>query len=197
MVNDNVIPFRAHTTDSGGALDDDALIHNANEKITQWKDAGTPPSLTEVQELFYESICAGASAMARDRIIDAIIAAFGNELGGKRAMAGTWGKLAKDFAAECAQDARDSITQPELTPEEKAALREDLWPAVHELAEAPDLMDRVVRQVQAMGVVNERELIVLTYITATSRVLAHPINILIKGVSSGGKSFTAMQADRS
>ena len=32
----------------------------------------------------------------------------------------------------------------------------------------------------------------LTYITATSRVLAHPINILIKGVSGGGKSFTAL-----
>ena len=40
-----------------------------------------------------------------------------------------------------------------------------------ELAQAPDLMDRVVQQVQAMGVVNERELIMLTYIAATSRVL--------------------------
>ena len=36
-----------------------------------------------------------------------------------------------------------------------------LWPKVRELAQAPDLMDRVVQQVQAMGVVNERELIVL------------------------------------
>ena len=128
--------------------------------------------------------------MARDRIVDAIIAAFGNELGGKRALVGTWGKIAKDFAAECAQDARENTTHPELTPEEKAALREALWPTVCELAQAPDLMDRVVRQVQAMGVVNERELIMLTYIAATSRVLKNPINILIKGVSSGGKSFT-------
>ena len=30
---------------------------------------------------------------------------------------------------------------------------------MRELAEAPDLMDRVVRQVQELGVVNERELI--------------------------------------
>ena len=107
-------------------------------------------------------------------------------------MVGTWGKLAKDFAAECAQDARENTTQPELTPEEKAALREDLWPSVCELAQAPDLMDRVVRQVQEMGVVNERELIVLIYIAATSRVLKNPINILIKGASSGGKSFTTL-----
>ena len=36
------------------------------------------------------------------------------------------------------------------------------------------------------------ELIKLTYISATSRVLKNPINILIKGASSGGKSFTAL-----
>jgi len=41
-----------------------------------------------------------------------------------------------------------------------------------------------------MGVVNERNLIVLTYLAATSRVLKNPINVLAKGVSSGGKSFT-------
>jgi hypothetical protein len=51
-------------------------------------------------------------------------------------------------------------------------------------------MDQVVQQVQAMGVVNERELIVLTYIAATSRVLEHPVNVLAKGASGGGKSFT-------
>ena len=45
-------------------------------------------------------------------------------------------------------------------------------------------MDRVVKQVQAMGVVNERELIKLNYIAATSRVMAHPLNVLTKGASS-------------
>ena len=113
--------------------------------------------------------------MARDKIVAAIIAAFGEELGGKRALGSTWNQIAKDFAAECAQAAREKrggTTQAALTPAEKAKLREALWPAVSDLAQAPDLMDRVVQQVQAMGVVNERELIVLTYIAATSRVLA-------------------------
>ena len=128
--------------------------------------------------------------MARDKIIEAILVAFGTELGGKRALSGTWSKLAKDFAAQCAQEARENTTQPELTPEEKAAKREALWRTVQRLAQAPDLMDRVVQQVQSMGVVNERELIVLIYIAATSRVLKSPINIVIKGASSGGKSFT-------
>ena len=81
-------------------------------------------------------------------------------------------------------------TQAALTPAEKTKLREALWPTVSDLAQAPDLIDRVVEQVQTMGVVNERELIVLTYIAATSRVLEHPVNLLAKGASSSGKSFT-------
>ena len=191
---DNVISLEqfldAHTN-GDGALDDDELIRRANKKIPEWKAAGTP-SLTEVQELFHESICAGASPMARDKIIDAILTAFGTELGGKRALVGTWGKLAKDFAAECAQDARENTTQPELTPAEKAALREALWPTVCELAEASDLMDRMVKQVQAMGVVNERELIIVDLHHCHEPCANDPNNILIKGVSSGGKSFTAL-----
>jgi hypothetical protein len=132
--------------------------------------------------------------MARDKIVAAIIAAFGVELGGKRALGSTWNQLAKQFAAECAQAARDKrtdTTQAPLTPAEKAERREALWPAVSDLAQAPDLMDRVVQQVQAIGVVNERELMNLTYIAATSRVLQYPVNVLAKGASSGGKSFTA------
>ena len=169
------------------------MLRNAKDTIAKWKAASGIPSLTQVQELFYELICAGASPMARDKIVAAIIAAFGLELGGKRALGSTWNQLAKQFAAECAQAARDKradTTQAALTPAEKAKLREALWPTVSDLAQAPDLMDRVVQQVQAMGVVNERELIVLTYIAATSRVLEHPVNLLAKGASSGGKSFT-------
>jgi hypothetical protein len=175
-----------------GARDDDELVKHANAKIAEWKANGGTPSLTAAQELFFEAICAGASSMVRDKIVEAIIAAFGTELGGKRAMISTWGKLAKDFAAECAQDARENTTKPELTPEQKAALRETLWPTVCELAQAPDLIDRVVKQVQELGVVRERELITLVYVAATSRVLTNPVSILVKGASSGGKSFTAL-----
>ena len=196
---DNVIPFEraqsfrtAHPSYSG-SHDDDELLKGANDKIAEWQANSNLPSLTQVQELFFESICAGASAMARDKIVAAIIAAFGVELGGKRALGSTWNLLAKQFAAECAQAARDNradTAQEALTPTEKKALRDDLWPKVCELAQAPDLMDRVVQQVQSMGVVNERELIVLVYIAATSRVLDHPLNVLAKGASSSGKSFT-------
>ena len=93
-MHDNVIPFP--TNDNSGGVDDDELVRDANSAIAQWKAAGTP-SLTEVQELLHECICAGASPMARDRIVAAIIAAFDTEVGSKRALNGTWSKLAKDL----------------------------------------------------------------------------------------------------
>jgi hypothetical protein len=191
-MTDNVIPFRSRAEqDHSGAADDDQLIANAHATIAKWKNVGLP-SLTEVQTLFYECICAHASTMARDKIIEAIFTAFGTELGGKRAMISTWNKLSMDFAEECTRDARDESTTRELTPAEKAALRESLWLTVSELAQAPDLIDRVVAKIQSMGVVNERELITLTYVAATSRILKKPLNILTKGASSGGKSFTTL-----
>jgi hypothetical protein len=35
-------------------------------------------------------------------------------------------------------------------------MRDALWPSVRDLAEAPDLLERAVQQVQSMGVVNRR-----------------------------------------
>ena len=112
---DNVLPFKRGPDiadaleNGGGGHDDDELVWSARDTITKWKASSGIPSLTQVQELFYESICAGASAMARDKIVAAIIAAFGVELGGKRALGSTWNVLAKQFAAECAQAARDNL----------------------------------------------------------------------------------------
>jgi hypothetical protein len=195
---DNVIPFKrvdvaGDRSNDGDKRDDDELLRHAQDTIAKWRAASGIPSLTEVQALFFESIGAGASAMARDKIIAAIITAFAEELGGKRALVGTWNQLTKQFVAECAQAARDKragTTQAPLTPAEKAKQREALWPSVSELAQAPDLVDRMVQQVQAMGVVNESPLITLTYVAATSRVNQHPVNLLAKGASSSGKSFT-------
>ena len=84
-----------HARMATALVDDDELVQGANEKIAQWQAAAGTPSLTQVQELFHESICADASPMARDKIVAAIIAAFGTELGGKRALVSTWSQLAK------------------------------------------------------------------------------------------------------
>ena len=197
---DNVLPFvrgRSNHTPSvndGGGIDDDELLQGAAGKIGDWKAGPDIPSMSQVQTLFHELICDGGSNMLRDKVVDAVVNAFGKELGGKRALASTWTQIAKEVAMERAQAAREQGTgseQPPPTAEQKAAMRDALWPAVRELAEAPDLLERAVKQVQSMGVVNEDELIKLIYIAGTSRVLDQPINPLVKGASSGGKSFTA------
>jgi hypothetical protein len=187
---DNIISFEQARAALKGdeALDDDEIISRARAKITEWQASGTP-TLDAVQDLFRESIRASASPMARDKIIEAIIAAYDTELGGKRAMISTWNQITKDYAAACAEAARENTTEQELTPAQKAARREALWPSVCELAQSPDLMNRVVKQIQTMGVVGELELITLIYIAATSRVLEQPINVVVKGASSGGKSY--------
>ena len=95
---ENVIPFKrvdAPRGRDGGERDDDELLRNAKDTIAKWQAASGIPSLTEVQALFYESICAGASAMARDKIVAAIIVAFGTELGGRRALGSTWNQISQ------------------------------------------------------------------------------------------------------
>jgi hypothetical protein len=99
---DNVVPFvqprrhRAPLEYDGNGVDDDELLQRAVSQIKAWKSGPNPPSLTSVQQLFHELICDGGSRMLRDKVVDDIIAAFGTELGGKRALAGTWTQIAKD-----------------------------------------------------------------------------------------------------
>ena len=64
---------------------------------------------------------------------------------------------------------------------------------VQELAEAPDLLQRAVTDVHALGVVNEEPLIKAVLLTAVSRHLLTPLQLLVKGPSSSGKSFVTDQ----
>lgn len=92
---DGTDPVGDAPENDGGERDDDELVRNANNKIAKWQATSGTPSLTQVQELFHELICAGASPMARDKIVAAVIAAFGAQLGGKRALGTTWNQIAK------------------------------------------------------------------------------------------------------
>ena len=196
---DNVVPFRRERNSRTAppphdkSRDDDELLQLATNTIAKWTAASSPPSMTEVQNFLHELICNGGSAMLRDRVVAAIVSKFGDGFGGKRALVKTWGDIAKQVATERSQAAR-GVEDPDgdnpMTLEEKTVLRAEWWPKIRELAEAPDLMDRVVHQVQEMGVVNEPELIQLSYVAGTSRVLDKPINPAVKGASSAGKTFT-------
>ena len=98
-------------------------------RLEDWKAAADPPSLSQVQTLFHELICDGGSTMLRDKVVDAVVKAFGTELGGKRGLTSTWTQIAKEDAAQRAQAARElggNIEEQPLTAEQKAAMRDCL-----------------------------------------------------------------------
>src|SRR5215472_12296948 len=134
---DNVLPSGQASSDIAPAandgFDDNELLRRAVEKIRDWKAAADPPSLSQVQTLFHELICDGGSTMLRDKVVDAVVKAFGTELGSKRGLMSTWTQIAKEDAAQRAQAARElgaQVEQQPLTAEQKAAMRDALWPAV-------------------------------------------------------------------
>jgi hypothetical protein len=52
-----------------------------------------------------------------------------------------------------------------------------------------NVLDEVVKTLQCMGVAGQEREIKILYLTLTSRVLDRPVNVVVKGPSSGGKSF--------
>jgi len=72
--------------------------------------------------------------------------------------------------------------------ESRAATRA-AWEQCRALAREPDILRRVVEILTARGVVGEERAIRLVYLAVTSRLLARPVSVAVKGPSSGGKSF--------
>ena len=69
---------------------------------------------------------------------------------------------------------------PPMTEEEKAAAMR--------LLKDPQLMDRIVDDIEKMGLVGERTNKLLCYVAAVSRKLQKPLAIIIQSRSGGGKS---------
>ncbi len=58
-----------------------------------------------------------------------------------------------------------------------------------EFLKRPDLAVQIVKQVQALGVAGEKELILMLYLIGTSRLLPRPLAGVVMGASSAGKSY--------
>jgi hypothetical protein len=113
--------------DNDGYVDDDELLKRAVDRINEWKAANSQ-SLTQVQTLFHELICAGGTAMLRDKVVAAIISAFDCELSGKAALKCTWTMIAQ--IVKGAGEKGADVEHPPLTAEQKEEMRLALWPAV-------------------------------------------------------------------
>lgn len=99
-------------------------------------------------------------------------------------------KLLLDVAATQA-DASDKPPPP-------GPSREDLLEAMKPIArqqarvmlEDPNLIQRIVNDIGAIGVAGEKELACMIYMIGTSRLLAKPLAGIVQGPSSSGKSHT-------
>jgi len=67
---------------------------------------------------------------------------------------------------------------------------EVLWERCSDLAADPNLLVRVGEAVEALGLIGERKIAMLIYLAGTARLLEKPVNVLTKGPSSGGKSYS-------
>ncbi len=76
---------------------------------------------------------------------------------------------------------------------EAQGLAEELteaWELCAKLAHSKDILAEFDRELRVVGLVGERRVAKLIYLAITSRLLGRPVSIVLKGPSSGGKSFT-------
>jgi hypothetical protein len=78
----------------------------------------------------------------------------------------------------------DATAQPECSA---------AWDECKELADDPALLDKFVADIEACGLSGETGNAKILYLALTSRWLPRPVSIVVKGPSSGGKSFLVHQ----
>ena len=89
-----------------------------------------------------------------------------------------------------------SVPWEELSSAEAAAGREKAWALCQHLAQAPSILDILVKDLASLGVVGEDRLAKVIYLAMTSRFLHHPVPVAVTGPSSSGKSHVTMQTLR-
>jgi hypothetical protein len=67
--------------------------------------------------------------------------------------------------------------------------QQELWPACKHLAKAPDILKLLRGTLARDGLAGESRAAQLLYLAITSRLLKRPVSVVVKGPSSGGKSF--------
>src|SRR5215470_6755872 len=62
--------------------------------------------------------------------------------------------------------------------------------------ENPDLLDLIRDAGDALGVAGETDLVTWSYLVGTSRLLTHPLTMLVQGPTGTGKSFVPDRVSR-
>ena len=163
---------RDNGADREGLPDFDAMLASAITKLDTHVAAETIPGQNETTTLMVELLSAGATPTVRDAFVTGMVARFPDDFT-RQGLKATWREIAEELKRNAANAARERAQAAnfEMTPEERSAERDRLWPLVKELAEASDLMARVIAQVHSLGVVGETHLVKLVFIAGVSRLL--------------------------
>jgi DNA-binding transcriptional ArsR family regulator len=84
----------------------------------------------------------------------------------------------------------------ELERAEVRATAQEAWEHCSELAKAPNILESFSVKLAQSGVAGEVRTAKLLYLAVTSRLLEKPVSIVLKGPSSGGKSYLTEQVLR-
>ena len=138
--------------DREGLPDFDAMLAAAIAKLDAHVAAETIPGQNETTTLMVDLLSAGATPTVRDSFVTNMVTRFPDDFT-RQGLKATWREIAEELKRNAADAARASAqaANVEMTPAERAAERERLWPLVKELAEAPDLLARIVAQVRQPG----------------------------------------------
>src|ERR1019366_8409837 len=74
---------------------------------------------------------------------------------------------------------------------EKREMTKSARHAAMKLLQSPWLFSEILAAVRKLGLVEELQNALVTYIVGTSRLRQRPLNLMIKGASSSGKNFLA------
>jgi hypothetical protein len=97
---------------------------------------------------------------------------------------------AKDSQPETPQTREELIAQLDQQCEQALAdLPSKAIRQAEDMLDDPGLIDAILNDMVAVGVVGEQELTMQVYMAGTSRLLAKPISAIVQGLSSTGKSF--------
>ena len=83
-----------------------------------------------------------------------------------------------------------AIPWTEIEAKERANNQAKAWNACADLAKTENILADFDQALETVGLVGERRVAKLIYLSVTSRLLDRPVSIVVKGPSSGGKSFT-------
>ncbi len=94
-----------------------------------------------------------------------------------------------DFDAAWGAFKEAAVPWAEVVEGERTQAAEQAFADCADLAREPDILACFLESLSARGVVGEKVAALIIFLVLTSRLLAKPVSLAIKGPSSGGKSF--------